>query len=125
MTRPKVVQKCPKIETTKIEGCNTRFRTFPWPEIRTTWGAFWGHGLSLDRSQMAWNEYMDAFTFILRQFCVSLEMNKCVIQRHFKAMQMVQYIRATLQVMSAFLRTFQENMTMPGEVQKCPKNSQY
>ena len=32
---------------------------------------------------------------------------------------------ATLQGTSTFLEMFQENITFPREVQKCPKNSQY
>ena len=54
-------------KTAKIEYYNTRFRTFSWPEIRTAQGAFYGRGMSLERSHVAWNEYMDVFTFILRQ----------------------------------------------------------
>ena len=66
-----------------------------------------GPGGSLEWSHVAWNEYMDAFTFFSRQFCVSREMNKCGIRRFFEAMQMVLSTHATLQVMSALIGTFQ------------------
>ena len=44
---------------------------------------------------MAWNEYVDAFTFISTQFWVSQEMNKLEVQRLFEAMQMVPSTRTT------------------------------
>ena len=59
---------------------------------------------------MAWNEYVDAFTFILRQFWVSREMNKLGVQRLFEATQMVPSTRAILQVTSVFLGTFREKI---------------
>ena len=55
-------------ETAKIEGYNTRFQTFLGSELRTPRYASYGHGRSLKRSNVAWNEYVDAFTFISRQF---------------------------------------------------------
>ena len=61
--------KNPKMsQTAKIEGYNTHFQTFPRPELRTPQAAFSGHGRSLERSHMDLIEYVDAFTFILRQF---------------------------------------------------------
>ena len=66
MTRHRKVQKC--LKTTKIEGYNTRFRTSPRPELRTSRDASYGHERSLERSHVAWNEYVNAFTFISRQF---------------------------------------------------------
>ena len=61
---------------------------------------------------------MDAFTFILRQFWVSLEMNKCGVQRLFEARQMVPSTRATLQVTSPFLGTFREKIWPTRKSQK-------
>ena len=110
---PKKSKNVPK--TAKIEGYNSRFRTFPWPEIRMARDAFYRYEMSFKSSQVAWNEYMDAFTFILRQYWVSLEMKKCGVQRLFEPMQMVRNTRATLQVTSPFLGTFQENMTISWE----------
>ena len=111
---PEKSKNVPK--TAKIEGYNTRFRTFPLTGIRAARGTFEGHGMSLERSQVAWNDYMDAFTFILRQFWVSLEINKCSVQTLFEAMQMVRNTRATLQVMLTFLGTFKK-------IWPCPENS--
>ena len=68
-------------------------------------------------SHVAWNVYMDAFTFISRQFLVSREMNKCGFYKLFEAMQIVPSTRATLQVTSASLETFREKI-LPG-----PENS--
>ena len=55
-------------KTAKIEGYNTRFRTFLRLELRTPRDTSEGRGSSLERSHVALNEYMDAFTFIPRQF---------------------------------------------------------
>ena len=66
--------------------------------------------MSLDKSQVALNEYMDAFTFILRQFWISREMNKCSVQRLFEITQMLSSTRATLQVTSPLLGTFREKI---------------
>ena len=67
MTRPgKVKKNVPK--TTKIKGYNTRFRTFSGPKLRSPRDAFYDHRRSLERSHVASNESMDAFTFILSQF---------------------------------------------------------
>ena len=52
---------------TKIEGYNTRFRTFPEFELLAPRDTSLGHGRSLEMSHMAW-KYMHAFTFISRQF---------------------------------------------------------
>ena len=79
-------------------------------ELRTPQDASLGHVRSLDKSHVAWNEYVDAFTFISRQFWISREMNKWSVQRLFQATQMVPSARATLQVMSAFLGTFREKI---------------
>ena len=68
MTRLEKLSKCQK--TAKIEGYNTRFRTFSGSELRTSWDAFSGHGRSMQISNMAWNEYMDAFTLISGQLWV-------------------------------------------------------
>ena len=76
-------------KTVKIEGYNTRFQTFPGPKPQMPQVASYGHGRSLESSHGTWNEYMDAFTFISRQFWVSREMNKWIVQRLFKIMQMV------------------------------------
>ena len=59
---------------------------------------------------MAWNEYMDAFMFISRQFWISREMKQMGILRLFEAMKMVPSTRATLQVMSALLGMFREKV---------------
>ena len=68
MTRLEKVSECQK--SAKIEGYNSHFRTFSVSELQTLWNAFSGHGTSLESSHMTWNEYMDAFTFISRQFWV-------------------------------------------------------
>ena len=53
-------------KTTKIEGYNTRFETLTVSEFRTPRDASLGNVRSLKRSHVAWNEYVDAFTFIPR-----------------------------------------------------------
>ena len=106
-------------KTAKIEGYNTRFRTFRGPELRTPWDASFGHGRSLEKSHVAWNEYVDAFIFISRQFWVSREMNKWGVQRLFEATQIVSITGTTLQVMSALLGMFQNKLW--GEFQISPK----
>ena len=57
-------------KTTKIEGYSTHFRTFPGPELCTPRDASYINGRSLEMSHVAWNEYVDAFTFISRQFWI-------------------------------------------------------
>ena len=63
-------QKQPKLKV------NTRFRTFLGPELRTPRDASFRHERSLEKSHLIWNEYVDAFVFIPRQFWVSRDMNK-------------------------------------------------
>ena len=51
-------------------------------------------------------------------------MNKLGVQMLFETMQIVQSTRTTLQVTSAFLRTFREKIWRgPQKSKKCPKNS--
>ena len=102
MTRPGGSKKN-VTKTAKIEGFNTRFRIFLGPELRTPRDASKGHGRSLERSYVAWNEYVEAFTFISMQFWVLREMNKWGVQRLFEAMQIAPTSRLTLQVISALL----------------------
>ena len=66
MTRPEKSKNVPK--PAKINSYNTRFRTFQGPELRTPRDASYEHGWSLEMIHVVWNEYMDAFTFISRQF---------------------------------------------------------
>ena len=74
MTRPGEVKNVPK--TAKIEGYYTCFRTISGPELWTPRDSSYGHVSSLEMSHVAWNKYVDVFTFISRQFWVSREINK-------------------------------------------------
>ena len=109
-------------KTDKIEGYNTRFWTFPGPKLRMQRDASYCHGRSLERSHVGWNAYVDAFTFISRQFCFSRELNKWGVQRLFEATQMVPSTRPMLQVTSAFIGTFLEKIwQVPAKSKNIPK----
>ena len=69
MIGPRGVRNAPK--TTKIEGYYPRFQTFPGPRHQTPWDVSQGRGMSSERTLMACNEYMNAFTYILGQFWVA------------------------------------------------------
>ena len=59
---------------------------------------------------MAWNEYVDVFTFILRQFWVSREIKIWVVQMLFEATEIVPSTHATIQVTSALIEMFPEKI---------------
>ena len=124
MTRLENFQKYPKKQP-KLKVINTCFRTFLWPEIRTAQGAFQGHGKSFQTSKVDQNEYMDAFTFILRRFWVSREMNKCGAQRLFEAKKMVQVpaqrYKSRRLSQEHFVRKYDQTRKSPKLSQKQPK----
>ena len=68
---------------------------------------------------------MDAFTFILKQFWISREMNKCGVKMFFEAMVMVPSTRAMLKVMLDFQGTFREKIwPSPEKSKNVPKTAE-
>ena len=110
-------------KTAKIEGYNTRFRTFLGLELRTSRDTSLGHVRSLKMSHKAWNEYIDAFTFISRQFWVSREMNKCGCSEAFRGKANGPSTRTTLKVTSSLLGLFREKIKPGPEKSKCVKTA--
>ena len=113
-------------KTAKIECYDTRFHTFPRPEIHTAQGAFYGHGMSLKMSQVAWNEYMYGCIYVHLEAILGLTRNEQMrCSKVFRDNANGAKYPRNVTSHAGFLRNIsRETMTGPEVVQKCPKNSQ-
>ena len=85
----------------------------------------WGHGRSLERSHVAWKEYVDAFTFILRQFYGFMIIKQMGCLKAFRGnTNGAKHLRNVTSHYDFPRNVSRENMFTSGEVGKCRRNNQ-
>ena len=113
MTTPGKSKKVPK--TTRIEGYNTSFRIFPGSEVQTPWGYLY--------VQVVWNEHVDTFTFISRQFGFHEKWTNGVLEAFRGNANCAKVPRNVTSLVDTPRNVSRENMIMPEDVKKCPKTA--
>ena len=107
----------------KFEGYNTRIRTFSGLELRTPWDASFDHDGSLERSHVAWSEYIYVHFETILGFTRNEQMG-CLEAFRGNANGVKHTRNVTSHVGILRNNVFGENITRPVEVQKCRKNCQ-
>ena len=102
----------------KIEGYNTRFRTFPGPERRTPWEVIWNESCGLERIDICIYVQFEAILGCMRN-----QQMGCLEIFRGNA-NGVKYTRNVTSHVGTPRNVSGENMTRPGKFQKCPKNIQ-